>query len=138
MPINGRGDVMSETVSFKRRKFEPNRAIFDEGDAADTVYVLRSGAVEIRIGTHGNNPRVLTTVKVGDVFGELALLENRSHGAAAITLKKSEVLEVPREEFIRRLNASDPVMKTVVNHLVSRLREMTSEFKARGNPSKIV
>jgi len=128
--------TVSETESFKRRKFEPNQAIFNEGDAADTVYILRSGAVEIRIGTRGDNPRSLTTVKkIGDVFGELALLENRSHGAAAITLEASEVLEVPREEFIKRLNASDPVMKTVVNHLVSRLREMTNEFKDRGGSS---
>ncbi len=127
--------TVSETESFKRRKFEPNQAIFNEGDAADTVYILRSGAVEIRIGTRGDNPRPLTRVKIGDVFGEMALLENRSHGAAAVTLEASEVLEVPREEFIKRLNASDPVMKTVVNHLVSRLREMTNEFKGRGSPS---
>jgi NTE family protein len=126
---------VSETENFKRSTFEPNRPIFNEGDAADTVYILRSGAVEIRIGTHSDNPRTLTTVKVGDVFGELALLENRSHGAAAIALTASEVLEVPRAEFIKRLNASDPVMKTVVNHLVSRLREMTNAFKGRDSPS---
>lgn len=127
--------MVGEIEFFGRKTFEPNRTIFDEGDAANSVYILRSGAVEIRIGTRGDNPRTLATVKVGDVFGELALLEGRSHGAAAITLKKSEVLEVPREDFIRRLNASDPIMKAVVNHLVSRMREMTSELKERGSAS---
>lgn len=126
---------MSEETTFSRKTFETNRSIFDEGDPAETVYILKSGAVEIRIGTRGDFPRTLTIVKVGDVFGELALLENRSHNAAAIALEKSEVLEVPREEFLKRLNASDPVMKTVVNHLVSRMREMTSEFKKRGSTS---
>ncbi len=126
---------MSEITTFNRKTFEPNQTIFDEGDPADTVYILRHGAVEIRIGTRGDNPRTLTKVKVGDVFGEMALLENRSHGAAAITLEKSEVLEVPRKEFVSRLNKSDPVMKTVVNHLVSRLHEMTSEFKRQGSTS---
>lgn len=127
---------MSENTTFSRKTFEPNHTIFAEGDPADTVFILRSGAVEIRIGTLGEHPRTLTKIKVGDVFGELALLENRSHGAAAIALEKSEVLEVPREEFIKRLNASDPVMKTVVNHLVSRLREMTSDIKTRGSTSR--
>ena len=126
---------MSENTAFSRRTIEPNREIFDEGDPADTVYVLRSGVIEIRTGTRGDNPRTVTTVKVGDVFGELALLEDRSHEAAAIALEKSEVLEVPREEFIKRLNASDPVMKTVINHLVSRLREMTRELEKRGSAS---
>ena len=71
----------------------------------------------------------------GFVFGELALLENRSHQAAAVAVEKTEVLEVPREEFIKKLNASDPVMKTVVNHLVSRLRQITSELGKREDAS---
>lgn len=120
---------MSDTQTFGQRTIEANQKIFDEGDRADKVFVLKSGAVEIRVSTLSDNPRTLTTIKVGDVFGELALLENRSHEAAAITLEKSEVIEVPRKEFLKRLNAADPVMKAVVNHLVSRLREMTSEFK---------
>ena len=123
---------MSEETIFDSKTFEPNRSIFDEGDPAKEVYILRSGSVEIRIGTRGDFPRTLAIVKVGDVFGELALLENRSHEAAAIALEKSEVLVVPRLEFIERLNASDPVMKTVVNHLVSRMQEMTIEFKKGG------
>jgi len=128
-PLNGKVGVMSEKTAFRHRIFEANSTIFDEGDPAETVYVLRSGAVEIRIGTRGDYPRPLARVKVGDLFGELALLEDRSHEAAAIALEKSEVLEVPREEFMKRLNASDPVMKAVVNHLVSRLKEMTRELK---------
>lgn len=105
--------------------------VFDEKDAAESAYILRDGTVEIRVGTRGDSPSVLTTIKIGDVFGELALLENREHAAAAIATEKARVLEVPRADFIKRLNASDPVMKTVVNHLVSRLREMSSEIEER-------
>jgi CRP-like cAMP-binding protein len=126
---------MSEETTFKRQTYPANRTIFDEGDQADSVYVLSNGAVEIRVGTLSDNPRTLTVVKIGDVFGEMALLQDRRHHAAAITLEESEVLEVPREEFIDRLNAADPVMRAVVNHLVSRLSEMTVDFKKRGKPS---
>ena len=126
---------MGEKADFGRKTFEANRTIFDEGDPADAVYVLRSGAVEIRAGTRGDNPRSLATIKVGEVFGELALLEDRSHKAAAVALEKSEVLEVPRKAFLDRLNASDPIMKAVVNHLVSRLKEMTDDLEARESRS---
>ena len=125
---------MSDETPFIRRTYPANRTVFDEGAAADTVYVLSSGAVEIRVGTLSDNPRTLTVVKVGDVFGEMALLQGRRHQAAAVTLEESEVLEVPREEFIDRLNAADPVMRAVVNHLVSRLSEMTVDFKTRVTP----
>jgi len=126
---------MSDISQFEVRTFEPNQVIFDEGEAAQTVYILRKGAVEIRVGTRGDAPRVLITIKTGDIFGELALLENRSHRAAAVTTEKTEVLEVPRQDFLNRLDASDPVMKAVVNHLVSRLREMMSEEKSYGDVS---
>lgn len=123
--------VMGEESKFRRKTYDAHRMIFDEGDEADSVYVLSKGAVEIRIGTRGDYPRPITTIKVGDVFGELALLENRCHHAAAVTLERSEVLVAPREEFLKRLNAADPVMKAVVNHLVSRMREMTEDLIAK-------
>jgi len=120
---------VTDETTYKRRIFEANRMIFDEGDPADIVYILSSGAVEIRVDTLTDYPRVLTRINVGDVFGELALLEGRSHQAAAIATRKSEVLEVTREEFLDRLNAADPVMKAVVNHLVSSLRTTARELK---------
>jgi len=66
----------------------------------------------------------------------MALLQGRRHHATAIALEACEVLEVPRDTFIERLNAADPVMKAVVNHLVARLSEMTDEFKKRGEPPR--
>ena len=118
-----------DEIAYTRRTFEANRMIFDEGDAADIVYILSSGAVEIRVDNLTDYPRVLTRINVGDVFGELALLEGRSHQAAAIATERTEVLEVTREQFLDRLNAADPVMKAVVNHLVSSLRTTTRELR---------
>ncbi|MDP6832709.1 MAG: cyclic nucleotide-binding domain-containing protein [Alphaproteobacteria bacterium] len=111
-------------VTFTRKSFEPSQLVFDEGDAAESVYVLRSGSVKIRVAGENGKSATLADVEIGEVFGEVALLENRSHRAKAVASEKSVVLEIPRDEFLRRLNASDPVMKSVVNHLISRLRDV--------------
>ena len=111
-------------VTFTRKTFEASQVVFDEGDAAESVYVLRSGSIKIRVADQNGKSATLAEVEVGEVFGEVALLENRSHRASAIASEKSFVLEVPRDEFMRRLNASDPIMKSVVNHLISRLRDI--------------
>jgi CRP-like cAMP-binding protein len=124
---------LSDKPIFKKKTFAANQTIFDERSPAEWVYILSSGEVEIRVGTLSDNPSILTTIKVGDVFGELALLEGRPHGAEAVATEPTEVLEIPREEFINRLNGSDPVMKTVVNHLVRRLHELTDELEGRGH-----
>ncbi len=113
-------------VEFTRKSFAPGQRIFDNGDAAESVFVLRSGAVQILI-THKNKmTTTLGDVKPGEVFGEVALLENRCHRAAAVAREKSVILEVPRDEFMRRLDASDPIMKSVVNHLIARLQSVTA------------
>jgi CRP-like cAMP-binding protein len=123
--------VMSEKSPFSSKTFEANHVIFDERHAAEAIYVIKSGSVEIRIGTLGDNPQVLGPLQKGDVFGELALIENRSHQAAAVTLEETTVVEIPRDEFLKRLTSLDPVMKTVVMHLVARLREMTAKYGKR-------
>lgn len=126
---------MSLNQPYKRTTFEPNHVIFAEGDTAKAIYVIKNGAVEIRVGTRGDNPQTLATLRKGEVFGELALIEERSRKAAAIAIEKTEVVEVPCEEFIERLNATDPIMKTVIYHLVWRLRQMTDERVKGGDVS---
>ena len=87
--------------------------------------------MEIRVGTFSDNPTILATVKVGDVFGELSLFEGCPYGAEAVATEPTEVLEIPRQEFINRLNASRPVMKTMVNHLVRQSQGMMDEMQER-------
>ena len=87
------------------------------------VYFLRSGLVRICVAAQNGKSKTLVDVKVGEVFGEVALLENRPHWAFAIALEKSVVLEILRGEFMRHLDAADPIMKSVVNHLFLHLRD---------------
>ena len=97
--------------------------VFDEGDAAALVYFLCSGLVRNCVAAQNGKFKTLVDVKVGEVFGEVALLENRPHRAFAIALETSVVLEILRGEFMRHLDAADPIMKSVVNHLFLHLRD---------------
>ena len=52
--------------------------------------------MEIRVGTFSDNPTILATVKVGDVFGELSLFEGCPYGAEAVATEPTEVLKISR------------------------------------------
>ena len=119
---------INEKSGIKPVTFAANEIVFDENSPADTAYILRKGAVDIRIGTRTSNPNTLITIETGEVFGELALLENRAHTAAAIATTKCEALALPRAEFIKRLNATDLVMKTLIQHLIRGVRETTAKY----------
>lgn len=122
---------MSEPKHFKALTFDANSVIFDEGDPADAAYLIRNGVIDIRIGSRGDTPQTLATLKDGDVFGEMALIEDRKHMASAVAVKKTDVVEIPRAEFNKRLDAMDPIMRGMIRVLVARLRLMANEIPRR-------
>jgi CRP-like cAMP-binding protein len=61
--------------------------IFEEGAAADSFYVLLEGEVDI-----GVRNRVLRTLKAGEIFGEMALIDARPRSASATARTDSVAL----------------------------------------------
>ncbi len=114
---------MEEDFKFKRRTFDANTVIFEEGHLGKAAYLIVSGAVEIRKGTRGQNPLVLAKRNKGDVIGEMTLIDNRPHMAAAVTVVKTEVLVISRKEFRSRVEAMDPMMQGIICLMSERLRQ---------------
>ncbi len=52
----------------------PDASVFDEGQPADTFYVLRRGSVAVEIAVPDREPMVVETVGAGDVLGVSWLL----------------------------------------------------------------
>src|SRR6185312_4252475 len=75
--------------SAREMKFAAGQEIFKEGDTGDGVFVVKSGLVEIS-GLVGPNVRhIFSRVKPGDIFGEMAVLENKPRSASAIAAEQS-------------------------------------------------
>lgn len=130
-------DVRSEKPSkpdntgFETVHFEKNQVIFKEGDPGDAVYLIVHGMVDIRKGVMSEAPKILATLTRGDVFGEMALFDDSPRMAEAFAHSSVEVIAIDREEFNRRLNSMDPVIKSITVYLVSRVRHMADEFMNR-------
>src|SRR5437762_136674 len=82
------GELNSEELSGLRRialerTFAPGQEIFKEGDAGDGVYLLREGAVEISGLVGENVRRVFSQVGPGEIFGEMAVIEDKPRSACA-------------------------------------------------------
>ena len=62
------GIIAGETGRL--RELKAGDVIFNQGDAGQELFIIKSGKVEIRIGN-----RVLDTLSEGNIFGEMALIE---------------------------------------------------------------
>jgi len=124
----------SET-GFETLRYGENKVVFEEGEPGDAAYLIIRGRVEIRKGTRSSNPQTLAMLSKNDIFGEMALFDESARMAEAITRTPVELVSINREEFNRRLETIDPVIRTISLYLVKRVRHMATEFMKRKDPN---
>ena len=108
---------MSET-----RKFEDGDFIFHEGDRAAEAYLVKAGRVEVVREGAGKARRSIATFGRGDVFGEMALIDDETRLGTAFATEHTEVIVIKRLELMDRLEKSDPVVYRLLKTLSQRLR----------------
>jgi len=74
--------------------------LFQAGDPGDSLFIVRSGEIELFIKDTAGQKIVLTTAEVGDMFGELAMLDTGPRTATALALRESEVLVLDRDDLV--------------------------------------
>ena len=121
-------EIDENDTKFTRVTFQVGEFLTKEGEVGDATYVILKGKVEIRIGSHNKNPKLLATRGAGDVIGEMALFDSKLHMASAVAGQKTTVNAMSREEFRSRIDDMDPVMRGIMRLMVSRLREMADDL----------
>ncbi|MDR2483187.1 MAG: Crp/Fnr family transcriptional regulator [Treponema sp.] len=87
-----------ESFSRFARTFQAGELIFAEFEPGDTFYLIQTGRVQL-VKIIGDTEKTLDILQPGDMFGEMAILENSPRSATAITLDKVTVLEFNRRNF---------------------------------------
>ena len=106
---------MSRDTPFA--EFAVGTAILDEGGPARAMYIIESGRVEVRQGG-----AVLGELGPGDVFGEMALLQEQPHSASVVAKTAVRALEIDQASFYAVLRENSEVAVQLMRQLVLRLR----------------
>jgi CRP-like cAMP-binding protein len=80
------------------RTYEKGDMIFAEGEPAEEVFIVRGGSVKIS-RVSGNSEIILEILKAGDVFGEMALLEEKPRSANAVAHEECELMVINQTNF---------------------------------------
>jgi CRP/FNR family cyclic AMP-dependent transcriptional regulator len=89
--------VLAERVDVVR--FGAGAILFNSGDPGDSMYVLKSGEIEMFVKTKTGEKVVLETAGPGDFFGEISLLDGGSRTASAVATQEVEAIEVDRGDL---------------------------------------
>ena len=96
---------------------EAGHALFREGEAGDTMFVVLDGAVEV---THGD--RLIETVSAGGIVGEFALIDTGPRSASAIAAAPSRLVCVGKQEFTFMVQEHPTFALQVMAVMADRLR----------------
>jgi CRP/FNR family cyclic AMP-dependent transcriptional regulator len=83
----------------RRQRFASNTAVFFQDDPSDSLYVVLSGSAKVFHTSEDGRDRIMTTLRAGDAFGELAMVEGQPRSATVQTLEATELLVLSRRDF---------------------------------------
>jgi CRP/FNR family cyclic AMP-dependent transcriptional regulator len=91
-------DAFGEMFKRFSKTYQKASIIFCEYEPGDNFFLIQSGRVQI-VKILGDIEKTLDVLKPGEIFGEMAILEEAPRSATAIAMDKVEVLEFNRANF---------------------------------------
>jgi len=115
-------------AAARRRRYARREVLWHEGDPGDTLHLVDSGRIAIRVTTPLGDTATVTVLGPGEVLGELALLQGPQgrRTAAAIALERTETLVIHHDAF-EELSRDHP---TVERFLVAVLHAQVVRLTA--------
>jgi CRP-like cAMP-binding protein len=91
--------------------------IFRVGDPADYMYVVLVGEVELEI-----KDAVVATLRRGEIFGEMALIDGQPRVATAVAHTDCRCARINEERFLQLVREQPEFSLWVMRVLAERLR----------------
>jgi len=102
------------------RAYSKDSLFFLEGEPGDEMFIIQKGSVKIT-KIMGDNEVLLAVLKAGDIFGEMALLENKPRGATAVAYDDCEVMMINRANFEQMIQTQPQLIVKVTTLLADRV-----------------
>ena len=108
--------------------FQPGQVIFREGESSQEAYRILRGRVEISILADGK-PVILAQLGEGDIFGEMAMVDERPRSASAQALEVTECEVLTPENFNESVLSRPEVLIPYMASFFERLRTANDRLR---------
>ena len=121
-----------ETAAFvlrhlHRSHLSAGQIIFEQGSSGDDLYVIESGQVQVIRRLESGIEDVLATLNAGEIFGEMALLEQQPRSALVIASTETQLLSLSRQTFDSLIEESPAIAVHLLRRVSARLRERNEQ-----------
>lgn len=128
------GELREFEKLIHRRTFKANETIFWEGEPGVGMYVIQRGVVAIFKHAPGEGREELASLRNGEFFGELALLDETPRSATAVAKEPADIIGLFRPDLFELLERKPRLGNKFLFQLASiigeRLKNTNSEMQA--------
>ena len=112
LPATSAGKTVIEYVA--------NRAIFRQGEPADSVFFIREGKVKLAVTSQQGKEAIVGVLTGGEFFGEGCLAHQPLRMATATALTDSTLIRTEKPLVVRLLHEQHDFSELFISHLLSR------------------
>jgi CRP-like cAMP-binding protein len=115
---------------FHLRKVPEGTLLFKGGEPSQSLYMIKSGEVEIFIQDRRERKTTLATLRSGNFFGEIGVVMNKPRMAFAKTTQPSELLELTKEDMeacLLKFPKLQPILKEISMKRLVQMKELLSQ-----------
>jgi CRP-like cAMP-binding protein len=111
------------------RNIKKKGFVYNEGDRADTLYILKEGRIKITHLAEDGRELTIDIIEPGDIFGELTLAGEEERETSAEALADSFICTISRKNFEAFLSMRPNLSLTITKWMGLRLRRIENRFE---------
>jgi CRP/FNR family cyclic AMP-dependent transcriptional regulator len=104
--------------------------LFKQGDKGDAAYIVNAGAIGLYREALGRKIP-LATVRRGELFGEMAVIDGTPRMATAFTLEDSALMVIPVEVMAEKMKKADSFIRAMIHMLTNNLRHVHDTYSPK-------
>jgi len=121
---------MVQTDEAGVRQVPKGTILFKQGEKGDAAYIVNSGAIALYRESQGRKIP-LATVRRGELFGEMAVIDNPPRMASAFTLEDSALMVIPVEVMVDKMKKADSFIRAMIHMLTNNLRHVHDTYSPK-------
>lgn len=109
------------------RVFKNGEVVIRENEVGNEMYVILSGQVEVVKESEGRKT-VLSILKEEDIFGEMALFDNRPRSATVRAIGEVKLDVFDRDSFLEQIKKNPHLALQILQKMSQRIRMVDDEL----------
>lgn len=128
-------DLSDESIEvlakvLERRSFRKDALILQQSEPGNSMFFIVEGRCKVALYGEDGKEVILSSLRAGDFFGEMSLLDGQPRSASVIATEDTELFELHREGFLQAMHLQSELVIRILLVMSRRLRVADQNIKS--------